>query len=86
MLGNLVGSVAIAGVMIVLIWQGYGDFVGEQQACSDAGTCGLLSIDAIFTKFLGFVAMGWLDVLFVLIIGGMVETQVKKRSKTREWW
>ena len=85
-LGNLVGSGLIAGAMIVLIWQGYGDFVGEQEACTTAGTCGLLSVEGIFTRFLGFVVIGWMDVLLILILGGVVEQRVKRRSPRREWW
>ena len=86
MLGNLIGSGLITGAMIVLIWQGYGAFVGEQEACAAAAACGILSIDDIFSKFLGFVAIGWLDVLIMLVLGGVVEQQVKKRSTNREWW
>ena len=83
--GNAVGSLAIAGVIFVLIWIQYGAYVRAQEACAGTGigcaavTGGL----AQFGPYLALVGLGWLDVFVLLILSGRVEDWVKQRHFDR---
>lgn len=80
LLGNLIGSLLVALIVIVLIWQQYGTAVQSSQTCANC----LTDVNTLFVPFFILVGLGWLDVLLVLIVGGIVESRRKVRWSGRE--
>ncbi len=80
-LGNLLGSFAIAAVVFVLIWQQYGAYVQAQSDCAQAFVpfCASISGVSQYVPYLMLVLLGWVDVFFLLIISGIVGDKLKPR-------
>jgi hypothetical protein len=80
--GNVVGSVAVAMVIFVLIWQQYGMFAQSQASCTATGA-GCISGLTMYTPYLYLVLVGWLDVFVLLIVSGVVEDRQRRRRLDR---
>lgn len=68
-MGNAIGSVVIAVVMIVFIIRQFADSINRTAA----------QPDAIYVPLLVLVGLGWLDVLIMFFLSGAVEDRVKRR-------
>ncbi len=83
MIGNVIGSVVIALIMVVLVMRAYGNFVGDQDACRQSNyesvVCNQDSMDVIYTMF-GLVGVSWLDVFGLFALSGVVEDSQRRRN------
>ena len=70
LIGNAIGSAVIGVTMIFFIIQLFG-------VLSGSGT--VQRMDDLILPLGGLVALGWVDVLLLFILSGLVEDQVKKR-------
>lgn len=79
--GNLLGSLVIALVIFVLIWQQYGAFVRAQSDCAQNWVTECVSVVGVsqYTPYLLLVLLGWVDVFFLLVISGIVEDRLRPR-------
>ncbi len=83
MIGNIIGSVIIAFIMVILVMRTYGNFIGDQDICRQSNyespVCNQDSTDIIYTMF-GLVGVSWLDVFGLFAISGRVEDSQRRRN------
>jgi hypothetical protein len=82
-IGNIIGSLIIAFIMIIMVLRTYGEYVGDREACRQSNyelpVCQQDDLSIIYNMF-GLVGVSWLDVFGLFALSGFVEDKQRARN------